>query len=175
MESMTNPKLGDKDEWSVMPTPIGRLLVVGEPEWLHYVGLPDSFDEAGLDPGRRGSPDSVDEALGQLGAYFDGRLRCFALPLQPSGTDFQQRVWAALADIAYGQTESYGQLAARVGNPKACRAVGLANGRNPLPLVLPCHRVIGSNGSLTGYGGGLELKRWLLAHEEGHLAAGECA
>jgi methylated-DNA-[protein]-cysteine S-methyltransferase len=169
---MTNPRLADKDEWWVTPTPIGHLLVAGDSEWLHFVGLPGSFDESGLDAERRGTPDAVDEAVNQIDAYFEQQLRTFSLPLQPSGTDFQRRVWSALADISYGGTESYGQLAVRVGNPKACRAVGLANGRNPIPLILPCHRVIGSNGSLTGYGGGLELKRWLLEHEASALASG---
>lgn len=172
MTSILNPKLAEKDEWWVTPTPVGHLLVVGDTEWLHFVGLPGSFDEAAMNPDRRGTPDVVDEAIAQVDAYFGHELREFSLPLRPAGTEFQQRVWFALADIGYGETESYGQLAARVGNSKACRAVGLANGRNPIPLILPCHRVIGSNGSLTGYGGGLDLKRWLLDHE---ASAGACA
>jgi methylated-DNA-[protein]-cysteine S-methyltransferase len=163
--STLNPQLADKDEWWVTPTPVGHLLVVGDPEWLHFVCLPDSFEEMAMAPDRRGTPDAVDEAVRQIDAYFAHELRQFSLPLQPSGTEFQRRVWFALADIGYGETQSYRQLAERVGNPKACRAVGLANGRNPIPLILPCHRVIGSNGSLTGYGGGLDLKRWLLEHE----------
>ena len=171
MTSIMNPKLADKDEWCTPPTEVGDMLIVGDAEWLHFVGLPSSFDQTGMDPDRRGTPDAVDEAVRQIGAYFERRLRDFSLPLQPSGTEFQRRVWFALADIAYGETESYGQLAARVGNPKACRAVGLANGRNPIPLILPCHRVIGSNGSLTGYGGGLDLKKWLLDHEASVAAA----
>ncbi len=112
-----------------------------------------------------GTPAALVETLEQLESYFDHRLTIFSLPLDPAGTEFQRRVWWALADIGYGRTESYGQLAARIGNPKACRAVGLANGRNPLPIVLPCHRVIGSSGGLTGYGGGLDLKQRLLDHE----------
>jgi len=159
------PKLADKDEWCVMPTPVGPMLVAGDAERLHFVGLPGSFEEARLASDRRGTPDAVDETVRQIDAYFAHQLREFSLPLEPSGTEFQRRVWFTLADIGYGETETYGQLAARVGNPKACRAVGLANGRNPIPLILPCHRVIGSNGSLTGYGGGLDLKRWLLDHE----------
>ncbi len=165
MTNADNPDLAETDQWWVAPTPVGPMLVVGDVDWVRTVGLPGSFDESRLEITRRGRPGAVVEAVEQFDAYFEGRLRSFTLPLQPSGTDFQRRVWSALADIAYGETESYGQLAARVGNPKACRAVGLANGRNPLPLVLPCHRVIGSNGSLTGYGGGLDLKRWLLDHE----------
>jgi len=167
MTSFSNPRLGDKDEWWVMPTPVGHMLIVGDSEWLHAVGLPGSFDEGSMAADRRGTPEAVDETVDQLDAYFDGRLRAFALPLQPSGTEFQRAVWFALADIGYGKTESYGGLAARLGKPSACRAVGLANGRNPIPIVLPCHRVIGANASLTGYGGGLHRKRWLLAHESG--------
>ena len=101
----------------------------------------------------------------QLQAYFAGELRDFELPLAAEGTPFQQRVWRALCDIPYGETISYGELARRIGQPTASRAVGLANGQNPISIVVPCHRVIGANGSLTGYGGGLARKRWLLAHE----------
>ena len=105
------------------------------------------------------------EAVRQLRDYFAGSRREFDLPLRLAGTDFQRRVWGGLTEIRYGETWSYGQLAKRIGNPKASRAVGLANGRNPISILVPCHRVIGADGSLTGYGGGLERKRWLLAHE----------
>jgi methylated-DNA-[protein]-cysteine S-methyltransferase len=98
----------------------------------------------------------------QLDAYFAGELIGFTVPLAPRGTDFQQRVWAALLEIPYGQTQSYGQLAERIGSPGAARAVGLANGKNPIGIVIPCHRVVGSNGNLTGYGGGLDRKKQLL-------------
>ncbi|MDQ1536444.1 MAG: methylated-DNA-[protein]-cysteine S-methyltransferase [Actinomycetota bacterium] len=101
-------------------------------------------------------------AADQLDAYFAGTLTRFTLPLAPRGSDFQQRVWAALQDIPYGETESYGELAERIGSPGAARAVGLANGRNPIGIVIPCHRVVGSQGNLTGYGGGLERKKQLL-------------
>ncbi len=171
MTSASSPVLAETDQWWVAPTPIGPMLVAGDADWVRSVGLPGSFDESRLGRDRRGRPAAVAEGLAQIGAYFEGRLQTFTIALQIAGTDFQRRVWSALADIAYGETESYGGLAARIGNPKACRAVGLANGRNPLPLVLPCHRVIGSDGSLTGYGGGLELKRWLLDHEASVLAA----
>ncbi|MGH3304831.1 MAG: methylated-DNA--[protein]-cysteine S-methyltransferase [Streptosporangiaceae bacterium] len=106
-------------------------------------------------------------ATEQLAAYFAAQLTEFTLPLAPAGTPFQRRVWAALAGIPYGETWSYGQLAAKIGNPAAVRAVGLANGRNPIAVVIPCHRVIGSDGSLTGYGGGLDRKRYLLDLESG--------
>ncbi|WP_416666490.1 methylated-DNA--[protein]-cysteine S-methyltransferase [Egbenema bharatensis] len=101
----------------------------------------------------------------QLSAYFAGTLTEFDLPLQLQGTPFQQRVWAALQTIPYGSTLSYGELAQKIGQPKASRAVGLANGRNPVSIIVPCHRVIGANGKLTGYGGGVERKQWLLNHE----------
>jgi methylated-DNA-[protein]-cysteine S-methyltransferase len=104
----------------------------------------------------------------QLDEYFAGKRRDFDLPLAPSGTPFQRRVWRGLTEIGFGETLSYGQLAKRIKNPKASRAVGLANGANPIAIVVPCHRVIGADGSLTGYGGGLERKRWLLAHEGVH-------
>jgi methylated-DNA-[protein]-cysteine S-methyltransferase len=105
------------------------------------------------------------EAKQQLTAYFAGTLTQFELPLQMSSTPFQQRVWEALRTIPYGATISYGELAQQIGQPKASRAVGLTNGRNPLSIIVPCHRVIGTNGKLTGYGGGLECKQWLLDHE----------
>jgi methylated-DNA-[protein]-cysteine S-methyltransferase len=101
----------------------------------------------------------------QLDAYFDMRLTRFDLPLEPRGTDFQRRVWESLRVIPFGETISYAELARRIDNPKAVRAVGAANGRNPLMIVVPCHRVIGADGSLTGFGGGIERKRWLLDHE----------
>jgi methylated-DNA-[protein]-cysteine S-methyltransferase len=104
-------------------------------------------------------------AVEQLRAYFAGELTEFDLPVAMHGTEFQRRVWAGLRDIPYGETISYGELAARVGRPGASRAVGLANGRNPIAIIVPCHRVIGADGSLTGYGGGLDRKVWLLEHE----------
>jgi methylated-DNA-[protein]-cysteine S-methyltransferase len=111
----------------------------------------------------------LQEAIRQLRAYFAGKLENFDLPLAPEGTPFQRAVWKLLCDIPYGETISYGELARRVGNPKASRAVGLANGSNPIAIVIPCHRVIGSNGKLTGYGGGLPLKEKLLALEQRQL------
>jgi len=104
----------------------------------------------------------------QLSEYFAGSRREFDLPLRAAGTAFQQSVWRELREIPYGETWSYGQLAKRIGNPNGSRAVGLANGRNPISILVPCHRVIGADGSLTGYGGGLDRKRWLLAHEGLH-------
>ena len=114
--------------------------------------------------GLPGDPDAEPFASGatQLASYFAGQLHEFDLPLAPAGTQFQRTVWAALQQIPYGETWSYGQLASKIGNPAAVRAVGLANGRNPIAVVVPCHRVIGADGSLTGYGGGLDRKRYLL-------------
>lgn len=107
----------------------------------------------------------------ELREYFAGERRSFDLPLSPAGTDFQRLVWDALLTIPYGQTVSYGQLARRIGRPNACRAVGMANHRNPISILVPCHRVVGADGSLTGYGGGLEKKRFLLELEQKARAA----
>jgi methylated-DNA-[protein]-cysteine S-methyltransferase len=127
-------------------------------------------------PGRQPSEDSrrdhrrCDELARQLDQYFEGRLRRFDLRLSPSGTEFQLAAWRALCEIPFGETRSYQQQARLLGRPTATRAVGAANGRNPLPIVVPCHRVIGKDGSLTGFGGGLACKQWLLAHEAAVLA-----
>ena len=136
-------------------TPIGRLWLDGDDHGLRTISfarLPNV--------GRGGSMAS--EARDQLNAYFAGQLEEFDLPLAPHGTRFQRSVWDAVADIPYGATATYSEIAAALGRPSACRAVGAANGRNPLPIVVPCHRVIGSAGALTGYGGGLARKRALL-------------
>jgi methylated-DNA-[protein]-cysteine S-methyltransferase len=116
-------------------------------------------------------PAAFKDVVDQLGAYFAGELTDFDVPLRAEGTDFQRRVWDGLRQIPYGETWSYARLAEQVGNVKACRAVGLANGRNPIAVIVPCHRVIGANGTLTGYGGGLERKAWLLDHERRVRAA----
>lgn len=121
------------------------------------------------DPHWRESAEYLGETVRQLLAYFAGELEAFDLPLVPQGTPFQLAVWKRLCEIPYGETISYGELARRVGNPNASRAVGLANGSNPIPIVIPCHRVIGSNGKLTGYGGGLPIKEKLLALERRQL------
>jgi methylated-DNA-[protein]-cysteine S-methyltransferase len=105
------------------------------------------------------------QVTSQLAAYFAGDLTDFDLPLQLVGTDFQRRVWDVLRQIPFGETWSYAEVAGKIGNDRACRAVGLANGRNPIGIIVPCHRVIGANGALTGYGGGLDRKAWLLEHE----------
>ncbi|MBN1874809.1 MAG: methylated-DNA--[protein]-cysteine S-methyltransferase [Anaerolineae bacterium] len=108
---------------------------------------------------------TVETAVAQLAEYFSGTRTMFDVPLAPEGTDFQKMVWQELRNIPYGQTASYGDIANSIGKPKASRAVGAANGKNPIPIIVPCHRIIGSNGKLTGYGGGLWRKEWLLKHE----------
>lgn len=156
--------------YSVIPSPLGDLLLLGNGEALTGLYLPDP--EAAVAPPTTGQRDdeAFSEARRQLDAYFAGELTRFELPLAPAGTDFQQRAWRALLDIPYGDTRSYRQQAEGIGSPKAVRAIGRANGCNPIAIVVPCHRVIGSNGQLTGYAGGLERKRWLLAHEARHRA-----
>jgi methylated-DNA-[protein]-cysteine S-methyltransferase len=144
------------------PSPLGPLLLVGTADALTHIWLPSGRDRLDPEPGWVESPRPFKEALRQLDAYFAGRLRQFDLPLAPSGTAFQQRVWQALCDIPYGETVSYGQLARQIERPAAVRAVGAANGQNPISIVIPCHRVIGSDGRLVGYGGGLPAKSMLL-------------
>jgi methylated-DNA-[protein]-cysteine S-methyltransferase len=150
--------------YTVVDTPIGPLLATGDDDAI--TGL--WFDR---EPAPRWQRDDDGGAFGvlhdQLDAYFAGELREFDLPLAPAGTPWQRAVWDALKEVPYGTTMSYGELAARLGRPTASRAVGAANGRNPISVIVPCHRLIGSNGALTGYAGGLERKAWLLQHELG--------
>jgi len=150
-------------------TPIGPLTLVADGDDL--VGLYMAVHRHAPEPAEFGPQIGADPVLSrtacQLREYFAGQRQVFDLPLRPAGTDFQQSVWRALCDIPYGRTWSYGQLAEHVGRPSASRAVGLANGRNPISIVIPCHRVIGADGGMTGYGGGVERKRWLLGHEQG--------
>ena len=151
--------------FDVFETKIGKLTVAADDGGLRYVLFPDNkYDAPGRDEWKRDAG-ALREAREQLLAYFDGGRTTFDLPLAPAGTPFQLKVWTTLASIPYGATWSYRDLAERIDSPKAVRAVGAANGRNPLPIVLPCHRVIGANGSLTGFGGGLPLKKFLLEHE----------
>jgi methylated-DNA-[protein]-cysteine S-methyltransferase len=155
-------------------SPVGPLTVVAAGGRLtglymdvrRHAPEPAAFGAAG-DPAAR----PFAAAAQQLDAYFAGELRAFDLPLDLAGTPFQRQVWAELLRIPFGQTVTYGQLAAVIGKPSASRAVGLANGRNPVSIVVPCHRVIGSDGSLTGYGGGIDRKRFLLALERGGAGA----
>ncbi len=167
---MTTQTAGQRSH-TVLDSPIGPLTLVADGSML--AGL--YMDVHGRAPdgavlGEPVPPDCGDPVLaaaaGQLKAYFAGQLTEFSLPLELAGTPFQRTVWAALRAIGYGETISYGQLADRIGQPSASRAVGLANGRNPVSIVVPCHRVVGADGSLTGYGGGLDRKRYLLALEQ---------
>jgi methylated-DNA-[protein]-cysteine S-methyltransferase len=153
--------------YTTIPSPVGELVLVGRDGVL--TALEPASGEGALRIGETWVRDDAafPEARAQLEAYFDGGLREFELPLAPEGTPFEQRVWAALREIPYGATTSYGQVAAHIGVPNAARAVGAAVGRNPLMLLVPCHRVVGADGSLTGFRAGLDRKRRLLAHEAG--------
>lgn len=161
--------------YRVVDSPVGRLQLARDEAGLRAIHFVRSggAGRAGADlevgPSDVRDETAFDDVVSQLEEYFAGKRRDFTLPLAPRGTPFQQRVWTALLDIPYGETISYGELAARIGKRSASRAVGLANGSNPLPIVIPCHRVIGSNGKLTGYGGGLPIKQQLLALERGAL------
>ncbi|MFO1090719.1 MAG: methylated-DNA--[protein]-cysteine S-methyltransferase [Hyphomicrobiales bacterium] len=148
-----------------LDSPIGRLLLAGNGESLSVIGFPQGKGTVEPHRGWERDDKAFSNARRQLTEYFDGERQSFELPLAPVGTPFQLAVWQALEAIPFGVTISYGELARRVGNPAASRAVGAANGANPLPIVVPCHRVIGSTGKLTGFGGGLDTKQWLLAHE----------
>jgi len=152
-----------------LETPVGKLLLVAKDGALCRVDFPRSGSPVAPDGAWQKDSSALREPARQLRAYFAGELERFDFPLSPEGTPFQQKVWNELCEIPYGTTISYGELARRIGNPKASRAVGLANGSNPIPIVIPCHRVIGSNGKLTGYGGGLEIKEKLLALEKRQL------
>lgn len=145
-------------------SPLGWVEIEGTEAAITAIGF--VADEAARPPvDRAGLPPVLQSCHTQLAEYFHKKRQEFSLPLAPAGTDFQQRVWRQLRAIPYGQTASYLEIACAVGNAKAVRAVGAANGSNPISIVVPCHRVIGSNGKLTGYGGGLWRKEWLLNHE----------
>lgn len=151
-------------------SPVGMLRLVADATGLRRIDFLDGVDPVGASDGLSEDSGRLREAARQLGAYFAGDLRDFSLELAPEGTAFQLEVWRRLRAIPYGETTSYGEVAARIGNPRASRAVGLANGANPLPIVIPCHRVIGKGGALVGYGGGLPIKMKLLAIERGGMS-----
>lgn len=155
-------------DYDYFDSPLGRLLLAADSEGLVHLDLPHARRpvEPGADWAR--APDRLADACKQLDEYFAGRRQRFDLPLHPRGTEFQLAVWRALCDIGYAQTASYADIARRIDRPRAVRAVGAANGANPLSIIVPCHRVIGSDGSLVGYGGGLPAKRWLLRLEREH-------
>ena len=155
-----------------MPSPVGDLLLTAVDEGLtrvwfeeHRYGGSIRAEWLHADAAGERAARTLGDARAQLDEYFAGERTTFDLPLAASGTPFQERVWAALRTIPFGHTTSYGELAKRLGEPKAVRAVGSANGHNPISIIVPCHRVIGARGDLTGFGGGIERKRWLLEHE----------
>jgi methylated-DNA-[protein]-cysteine S-methyltransferase len=148
-------------------SPIGELLLAGDGETLQLLNMRGGRHRIRAASDWKQSEEPFVRVRAQLAEYFDGRRRGFDLPLKPAGSPFELAVWRALEAIPYGETMSYGELAARIGRPDAARAVGTANGRNPIAVIVPCHRVIGADGSLTGYGGGLERKRLLLDLEAG--------
>jgi methylated-DNA-[protein]-cysteine S-methyltransferase len=144
-------------------------LLVGDGERLHCLSMQGGRRPVAIDPSWERDDNAFAEVRSQLTEYFDGRRREFDIPLGLVGNEFERRVWDALRRIPYGETVSYGEIAREIGSPSAARAVGLANGRNPIAVIVPCHRVIGADGSLTGFGGGLERKRLLLDLESGVL------
>ncbi len=149
-------------------SPVGTLTLVASRKGLRAILWPNDNDERGrvkLGPTEAGPSPILDQTVLELDEYFAGTRQAFALALDPVGTEFQREVWLALAGIPYGQTTSYGRQAQALGRPKSVRAVASANGKNPISIVLPCHRIIGADGSLTGFAGGLEGKAWLLSHE----------
>ncbi len=163
---MTTPTTHEPLAVTTMSTPVGELTITASRHGVRAVhwghGADGSRDEAGPEAAR-----ILDTAVRQLAEYFDGSRRTFDVPLDPVGTPFQQAAWAVLRTIPYGQTITYGEQARRLGDPNKSRAVGAANGSNPIGIIVPCHRVVGANGKLTGFAGGLENKAWLLRHEQG--------
>ena len=154
--------------YSYVDSPIGPLLLSGTHDYLSGLYFSTGSKARGPDPQWQHSDTVFLPVKQQLDEYFAGERKAFDITLAPQGTPFQQSVLAALQDIPFGETRSYGEVAVAIGNPKSVRAVGSANGNNPIALIIPCHRVIGSNGSLTGFGGGLETKRFLLEFEMQH-------
>jgi methylated-DNA-[protein]-cysteine S-methyltransferase len=155
--------------YTTVDSPIGELLLVGDGTSLHHLSMQNGRRPLRRDPVWTRDDYAFADVAGQLEEYFAGTRHTFDVPLTLNGNPFEQRVWAELLTIPYGETASYGQIARQIGSPDAPRAVGLANGRNPVAVIVPCHRVIGANGTLTGYGGGLERKRLLLDLESGVL------
>jgi methylated-DNA-[protein]-cysteine S-methyltransferase len=156
--------------YSYHNSPIGKLLLAGNGAMLALLGFPKGKMQRRHDANWIEDDGPFRAVSEQLQAYFSGELQDFNLPLAPRGTEFQESVWQALIEIPYGATWSYGDLAKRIGKPKASRAVGTANGQNPIPVIIPCHRVIGASGKLTGFGGGLQTKEFLLGLESKAVA-----
>jgi methylated-DNA-[protein]-cysteine S-methyltransferase len=152
-------------QYRIVDSPVGPLTLAGSGSTLMHLRMVDQTHEPDRSGWEPAGPDAFADVVAQLEAYFAGELIAFDIDLELTGTEFQRRVWAALQTIPYGETRSYGQIAEQIGSPAASRAVGMANGRNPVGIIVPCHRVIGSSGGLTGYGGGIERKRTLLELE----------
>jgi methylated-DNA-[protein]-cysteine S-methyltransferase len=152
--------------YEIVSSPIGKLLLIADDHTLLELRFAGSWETKDIEPDWQRGGDVLQRARGQLDEYFAGTRREFDLPLAPEGTEFQHRVWHTLRAIPFGGTISYLELARRMGDPAAVRAVGSANGRNPIPVIIPCHRVIGSDGSMIGFGGGIELKKRLLQMEQ---------
>ncbi|MDT8429230.1 MAG: methylated-DNA--[protein]-cysteine S-methyltransferase [Pseudomonadales bacterium] len=155
--------------YTYMESPIGNLLLAGDGQALNVLGFPTGKAVRKHQPDWLRRNEMFRREKDQLSAYFAGELQQFDLPLAPQGTAFQQLVWQQLQRIPYGETRSYGEIANSIGQPRASRAVGAANGLNPIPIIIPCHRVIGSTGKLVGFGGGLETKEHLLSLEQAAL------
>ncbi len=155
-----------------MPSPLGELILTGTIDTQNQLGLTGIYFPNHKDyENKRALPtqnSAFDEAIKQLNEYFEGKRKAFDIPLSPQGTKFRQQVWTQLINIPFGETQSYLDISIKINNPKACRAVGTANGANPIAIIIPCHRVIAQNGALTGYAGGIEVKQWLLEHEKKH-------
>lgn len=149
-------------------SPLGTMLIIEENNALTHLTLSDNTQVLSNFPAdslQQKSSSVISSAKIQLNEYFKGTRKIFQLPLNPIGTPFQKKVWNVLCTIPFGETRSYKEIALQIENPKGCRAVGMANNRNPIMLIIPCHRVIGTDGSLIGYAGGIEIKKWLLEHE----------
>lgn len=151
--------------YSIIKSPVDPILLVGDGTYLTGVFLNPETHNKHIQPDWKKSEKPFAKTIEQLEKYFSGDLTRFTIPIKMQGTDFQQKVWSALQSIPFGETVSYKTIADAIDSPKAMRAVGLANGKNPISIIVPCHRVIGANGKLTGYGGGLPRKAWLLDHE----------
>jgi methylated-DNA-[protein]-cysteine S-methyltransferase len=169
MRKVINPMANSTEQilYTTIASPIGELLLVSDGNALRGLYMQDGRKPRTIGAGWVPSSAPFADVKTQLEEYFAGRRTTFDIPLAAEGAPFERRVWRALEDIPYGETVSYGEIARRVDQPTAARAVGLANGRNPIAVIVPCHRVIGANGTLTGYGGGLERKRLLLELEHG--------
>lgn len=156
--------------YSQYDSPVGQLLMIGDGENIHRIDFATTCRPITLQSSWKSDASVFAELTNELDAYFKGSLKNFSVSVAPKGSEFQRKVWAALQQIEYGQTCTYADIAKSIGKPTASRAVGSANGRNPVSILIPCHRVIGTNGTLTGYAGGVKTKQWLLSHEAGEQA-----